>query len=149
MSHSEWTVCLESDPNTDIREKILKPLAAYNEACAGPGHWEVLAITVRNHQGEVVGGLWGRIGYNFLNIELLALGPAKDSGLGRRVMAVAETEALKRKLAGVWLDTWSFQAPEFYRKLGFEECGRIEEYPPGHQRIFFVKRFPESRPTHA
>jgi len=26
-------------------------------------------------------------------------------------------------------------------KFGFVECGRITGYPPGHDRIFFVKRF--------
>ena len=105
MNHVDWIVSLESDPKAEIREEILKPLAAYNQACAGPGHWEVLAITVRNQQGEIVGGLWGRIGYNFLNVELFALGPAKASGLGRCIMAMAEAEALKRKLAGVWLES--------------------------------------------
>jgi hypothetical protein len=37
------------------------------------------------------------------------------------------------------VDTFSFQAPEFYRKLGFREFGRID-YPPEHQRIFFQKQ---------
>jgi GNAT superfamily N-acetyltransferase len=149
MTQDNWTVCLEPDPDPEIREKILKPLAAYNEACAGPGRWETLAVTVRDPGGEIVGGLWGRIGYNFLNVELFALGPARDSGLGRRIMAMAEAEARTRNLAGVWLDTWSFQAPDFYRKLGFQECGRIDDYPPGHHRVFFVKRLPQSRSTDA
>ncbi len=33
------------------------------------------------------------------------------------------------------------QALGFYLKLGFTECGRITGYPPGHDRVFFVKRF--------
>ncbi|MGH8409424.1 MAG: GNAT family N-acetyltransferase, partial [Pseudomonas sp.] len=41
--------------------------------------------------------------------------------------------------AGIWLDTFSFQAPGFYRKLGFSEFGHIAEYPPGHTRHFFQK----------
>jgi ribosomal protein S18 acetylase RimI-like enzyme len=56
-------------------------------------------------------------------------------------MRLAEAEARRRGLLGIWLDTWTFQAPDFYPKLGFVECGRITEYPPGHDRIFFVKRF--------
>jgi ribosomal protein S18 acetylase RimI-like enzyme len=95
--------------------------------------------------GEILGGLWGRIGYNFFFVEIFALGAARGHGLGRRLMGMAEAEALKRNLSGLWLDTWSFQAPDFYRKLGFEECGRITDYPPGHDRIFFVKRLPQGR----
>ena len=35
----------------------------------------------------------------------------------------------------------AFQAPGFYQRLGFTECGRIRDDPPGHDRIFYVKRF--------
>jgi ribosomal protein S18 acetylase RimI-like enzyme len=76
-----------------------------------------------------------------LLVELLALGPARGEGLGRRVMALAEEEARRRGLSGIWLDTWTFQAPGFYVRLGFTECGRIPDYPPGHDRVFYVKRF--------
>lgn len=37
------------------------------------------------------------------------------------------------------LDTFSFQAPGFYRKLGVSEFGHIADYPSGHQRHFFQK----------
>jgi GNAT superfamily N-acetyltransferase len=141
MQSSPWEIILESDPDAEIRAKILEPLAAYNESAAGPAHWGLLALTVRDRDGEIVGGLWGRTGYGFLFVELLALGPAKGLGLGRKLMALAEDEARRRGLSGIWLDTWTFQAPGFYAKLGFLECGRIADYPPGYARIFYVKRF--------
>jgi len=141
MQATPWRVTLEADPDETLRAKILEPLAAYNESVAGPGRWGLLAVTVRRQDDAVVGGLWGRTGYGFLFVELLALGPAKGLGLGREVMALAEAEARRRGLLGMWLDTWTFQAPGFYQKLGFTECGRIPEYPPGHDRIFYMKRF--------
>jgi len=141
MQANHWTITLEADPDMSLRAKILEPLAQHNEAAAGPGRWDTLAVTVRGVDGEVAGGLWGRTGYGFLFVELLALGPARGLGLGRKVMALAEAEARRRGLLGIWLDTWTFQALGFYPKLGFMECGRITEYPPGHDRIFYVKRF--------
>ncbi len=136
-----WSLRLEPEPIPALREHILAPLGRYNEEVVGPGHWSLFAITVRGEQDEIVGGLWGRMGYGFLFVELLATGPARGRGLGRRIMAMAEQEARDRGLLGMWLDTWTFQAPEFYLKLGFVECGRITDYPPGHDRVFFVKRF--------
>jgi len=127
MAGSEWTVVLEADPDPSLRAKILEPLSAHNDAAAGPGLWATL--------------MWGRTGYGFVFVELLALGPAWGGGIGREVMALAEAEARRRGLVGMWLDTWTFQAPGFYQKLGFTECGRITEYPAGHDRIFYVKRF--------
>ena len=41
---------------------------------------------------------------------------------------------------GIWLDTFDFQAPEFYKKLGFSQFGEIVDYPPGHSRHYFQKR---------
>jgi ribosomal protein S18 acetylase RimI-like enzyme len=55
-------------------------------------------------------------------------------------MAMAEDLARERGCVGVWLDTFDFQAPEFYRKHGYEQFGRLDDYPPGHQRLFFQKR---------
>lgn len=141
MPDAAWTITLEADPDPSLRALILAPLDAHNQEMAGPGQWGLLVVTVRDAAGAVVGGLWGRTGYGFLFIELLALGPARQQGLGRRVMAEAEAEAKRRGLVGAWLDTWTFQAPGFYEKLGFSECGRIRDYPPGHDRIFYTKRF--------
>ncbi len=124
-----------------MREQILAPLAAYNEAAAGAGDRGVLAVTVRDAAGQVAGGLWGRTGYGYLFVELLVVGPARQQGLGTELMRQAEAEARRRGLLGMWLDTWTFQAPDFYPKLGFVECGRIPHYPPGHDFIFYLKRF--------
>lgn len=136
-----WRVVLEAEPNEAIRAQILAPLNAHNERAAGPGNWENFAITVRDADGKIAGGLWGLAGYGFLFVHLFALGKAKGVGLGREVMGLAEAEARRRGLLGIWLDTWTFQAPGFYQKLGFVEFGRIGDYPPGHDRVFYVKRF--------
>ena len=140
MVSGPWSLQLEAEPDAGLRERILAPLVAHNTEAAGPGDRGLLAITVRDEQDEVVGGLWARIGYGYMFVELLALGPARGHGLGRQVMAMAEAEARARGLLGIWLDTWTFQAPGFYQRLGFTECGRITDYPPGHDRIFYLKR---------
>ena len=131
---------LDAEPDRALREQILAPLIQHNETAAGPGHFQPLAVTVRDASGTVAGGLWGYSHYEFLFIEILALGAARGAGLGRQVMQLAEAEAHRRGLRGIWLDTWTFQAPGFYPKFGFVECGRITGYPAGHDRIFFVKR---------
>lgn len=135
-----WTAALEAAPDPAIREAILQPLSAHNVATVGQGNWAPLAVTVRDAAGQVVGGLWGNIWHDFLFVEFLATGAARGHGLGRAVMQLAEAEALRRGCTGIWLDTFSFQAPGFYAKLGFTECGRIADYMPGQDRIFLVKR---------
>ena len=135
-----WTVSLEAAADESVREAILKPLLAHMDSNVGDGGRTPLVITVRDESGEIAGGLWGNTWHNFLFVELLAMGAAKGEGIGRRVMQLAEEEARRRGCAGIWLDTFTFQAPWFYPKLGFTEFGRITGYPPGHDRIFLMKR---------
>ena len=137
-----WTIKQENEPDTALRSAILDVLVKHNTAASGSdGDWQALAIAVRDEAGTVVGGLWGYTLYGFLFVELLAMGEARGGGVGRQVMALAEAEAKRRGCVGMWLDTFTFQAPKFYPKLGFTELARIEGFPPGHDRLFLVKRF--------
>ena len=38
------------------------------------------------------------------------------------------------------MSTYSFQAPAFYVRAGYIECGRRSAFPHGHDQILFVKR---------
>jgi GNAT superfamily N-acetyltransferase len=63
----------------------------------------------------------------------------RGRGIGRELMAGAEAHALERGCHSAWLDTFSFQAPGFYPRLGYTVFGELD-YPPGHKRIFLQKR---------
>ncbi|KKC35100.1 GCN5 family acetyltransferase [Devosia epidermidihirudinis] len=90
--------------------------------------------------GSVDGGLTGRISFNQLFVELLVVPERlRGQGVGRELMGRAEKLARERGCAGIWLDTFTFQAPGFYKKLGFTEFGAIADYPPGHSRVFLHK----------
>lgn len=58
-------------------------------------------------------------------------------------MLTAEAESVRRGCIGAHLDTYDYQAPDFYRKLGYEVFGSIEDHPPGHTRFWMRKRFAE------
>ena len=38
------------------------------------------------------------------------------------------------------LSTHSFQAPGFYARFGYQECGRMPAYPRGYDQIHLVKQ---------
>ncbi|NVZ21265.1 GNAT family N-acetyltransferase [Pseudomonas costantinii] len=129
------------DVTAQEREAILKPLRAYNLSHTGEMAFENVGILLRDPiTQEVVGGLYGQISYGWLFIELLSVPDSmRTQGAGTQLMRAAEEVARQRGCVGIWLDTFSFQAPGFYRKLGFSEVGHIADYPPGHQRYFFQK----------
>ncbi|MHC8305272.1 GNAT family N-acetyltransferase [Pseudomonas sp. PB3P13] len=132
---------MTQEPTPEDREAILAPLRAYNLAQAGDGESELLALLVRDANDEILGGLYGRFFYQWLFIELLSVpDEARGQGMGSRLMKMAEDLAREKECVGIWLDTFDFQAPQFYKKLGFTEVGEIADYPPGHRRFFLQKR---------
>ncbi|WMN19926.1 GNAT family N-acetyltransferase [Pseudomonas piscis] len=137
-------ICIEvvANPGQEERLAIVKPLRAHNRAKGGDPQAEIVALLARDeHSNEVIGGLHGEFFYRWLYIELLAIPEqARGQGIGSRLVRTAEGLARKKGCVGVWLDTYDFQAPEFYKKLGYSQFGQIDDFPPGHKRFYFQKR---------
>jgi GNAT superfamily N-acetyltransferase len=131
-----------ANPGEPERAAVLRPLNNYNVAQAGDPQPENLALLIRDERtDEVIGGLYGSIFYRWLFIELLAVPEqTRGQGTGSKLLDMAEELAKEKGCVGIWLDTFDFQAPEFYPKHGFTRFGQLDDFPPGHQRYFFQKR---------
>jgi ribosomal protein S18 acetylase RimI-like enzyme len=55
-------------------------------------------------------------------------------------MDAAEAFAVERGAFAATLETHGFQAPNFYTKRGYGVFGRLDDYPPGHAKLFPRKR---------
>jgi len=99
-----------------------------------------IAVFVRDLTERIAAGLDGVAygGWLFVN-NLWVSEPLRGQGIGRMLIVTAESEALKRGCHSAWLDTFSFQAPGFYQKLGYEIFAALD-YPPEHKRYFLRKR---------
>ena len=90
----------------------------------------------------IVGGLIGHSSYDWLFISVLIVPEQlRGNGLGRTLLLQAEDIARSRKLTGVWLDTFSFQARSFYEKLGYTIFGELEDHPQGISQYWLKKHF--------
>ena len=124
------------------RLAILTPLLAHNLANGGDDAHETFALLLRDpDSNEVIGGLYGKISYRWLLIDLVSVPESmRGQGIGEQLMRKAEEVAREKQCVGIWLETFSFQAPGFYRKLGYVEFGRLADYPPGHMRFYYQKQ---------
>ena len=64
---------------------------------------------------------------------------ARRQGLGSLLARAVEEHARGKGCAQVILSSHTFQAPDFYRRLGYVEQARIAGYPMGHADIHFRK----------
>jgi GNAT superfamily N-acetyltransferase len=107
----------------------------------GPANHAPLWLFARDPEGKVQGGLRGETYWSWCTVDMLAVAkPYRRQGIGSRLLAKAEEIARARGCVGIRLDTTSFQAPDFYHRHGYAEFGRIEGYPPGHSRVWFMKK---------
>lgn len=83
-----------------------------------------------NVDGAVRGGLMAEAIGEWMHISLLWVDERfRRSGLGTALLKRAETEAKSRGARGVLVDTFSFQAPDFYKMHGYLAYGQIEDCP--------------------
>ena len=123
-------------------EAIFQALDACSRDVIGPAKPRLLVIPIRDDAGTVRGGLWGCTMFEWLNVQMLVVPePLRGQGVGSALMALAEMEARARGCRGMHVDTFSFQAAPFYRKLGFSLFGVLDDYPPGHKQLYFRKYF--------
>ncbi|MEV5437871.1 N-acetyltransferase [Streptomyces sp. NPDC052682] len=92
--------------------------------------------------GALGGGLVGHTWATWLHVTYLWVDEAhRGAGLGSRLLSEAERIAgAERGCRAARLETWDFQAPEFYRKQGYEVVCVIPDYPPGITEYTLTKR---------
>ena len=118
-------------------------LDAHGAAIVPPRKKRDIGVFVRDENGRVLAGMAGVTYWNWLHIKLLWVDDSlRGQGIGRRLMQMAEVEAVERGCHSAMVDTHSFQAEEFYVALGYEVFGRLQDFPMGHQRIYLQKSLP-------
>jgi len=116
-------------------------LDQFNIAATGIADRRPLAVLAEDPDThEVLGGVTGRTSLGLLFLDVFFLPETlRGSGLGSRILQMAEDEGRRRGCRSAVLYTISFQAPEFYKLHGWRVFGEIACDPPGTHRIFLTK----------
>jgi GNAT superfamily N-acetyltransferase len=127
---------MRTDPTPAEIDFLEDRLYEFNSKATGIVDALGLVVFGRDAPGEVVAGLCGHTWGGCCEIRQLWVHEMhRGQGIGRRLLEVAETEAQRRGCFQIVLATHSFQAPEFYRKLGFEIVDSFPDYPRGYQHL--------------
>lgn len=134
----EYQIVSVDQPQWDI---IGGGISAYNTRHAGDEHAKRLCFVLKGPDQAVVGGVIGITYWDWLYIDLMWIQEElRGHGFGHKLLTLAEEEARGRGAKNVYLDTFSFQAPDFYKKHGYRVFGELQDFPPGHQRYFLTKQ---------
>jgi GNAT superfamily N-acetyltransferase len=135
-----------SDTPTPKEVSLIKErLADYNREQTNGEYDEPgieINLVLKDHRGVVVGGINASTMLRVMHLEALWVAEAyRKHGYGRALVLAAERIGLERGC--ITAQTWSlsFQAPEFFQKLGYAVFGVSDGYPDPIKEHYFIKRF--------
>ncbi len=134
---------IKSVPASDkgFRDFIGHKLNSYNGKKIGRFNWRELDLKAVDSEGKIVGGLASGTYWGWLFVKMLWVDEKhRNQGVGTQLLHQAEKIAEKRGCKYVHLDTFSFQAPDFYRKAGFQRFASLKPFPKGSTRYFLFKK---------
>ena len=99
-----------------------------------------IGVFFEDETGRMLAGLTGETFGNWLCIKFLFVSEQlRGQGIGSELLETAESEAMQRGCRYAFVDTFSFQAPAFYKKHGYREVFTLEEYPYTEKRHYYTK----------
>lgn len=123
---------------------ILKKLSNFNQhQVPDTQDPEVIPLHyhIRNEKDEIIAGInavmyaWGIVAIDVMFVE----DSYRSQGLGRQLLQQVENEAKQKGASLIHLDTFDFQAKDFYLKQGFQVFGTLENCPLLHKRFYLKK----------
>jgi GNAT superfamily N-acetyltransferase len=136
----ELEIVYDPLPTEALTRFVDDNLVGFVIARTGVSDWHPVNLFLKNKQGEWLGGLLGFVWGGWLHVRILWVSErVRGRGHGTRLMDAAERFALEHGAIAATLDTHTFQAPDFYAKRGYEVFGRLDDYPPGHAKLFLRK----------
>jgi len=136
----KFKIRLEQKPQKSDIKFLGNKLDQFNLAQTQVYDDKYLGIFVRDDHNKIVGGLYGMSWGGWLEIKYLWLREdLRRNGYGKKLLQMAEKEGKARGCKSVLLDTFSFQAPKFYKKFGYQVFGVLDKFPARHKRFYLKK----------
>ena len=120
---------------------ILKEIIKYNLERIEDKNPKDLGIFLYDEDDNKIAGLIGDTHANWFSIKFLWVKEQfRGNNIGSRLLQQAEETAKERGCKYSFLDTFGFQAPNFYKKHGYKEAFILENYPLSGKRHYFTKK---------
>ena len=127
-------------PTENEVKQIRESLAAFNKERVGEDGHTALYLVAYDEEGNLCGGILGGTYWGWMYVDILWVREDhRNSGIGSKLLREAEMEAKARGCHHAHLDTMSWQAPDFYRKHGYEVIGILPDIPSGNQKYLLMK----------
>lgn len=134
-------VPIEGEPNPKDKKVMVEGLLFHHAKSGHPRKSKTYSILLKEDKEKVMGAVIVTFLWNGMEINSLWVDETiRKQGWGRKLMQAVEKEAVKRGCTVAYTNTFPWQAPEFYKKLGYELYGKLDDLPKGSSLSYFCKR---------
>jgi GNAT superfamily N-acetyltransferase len=138
-----YKTVIDYDVKEEDKKIILDGLIASTKDVLGSEDFleKSFSIMLKDENNNTYGGIVARFDLESMYVDLLWVDKnLRHQGYGTKLLNAAEREAYKLGCHYSTVDTYSFQAEEFYLKNGYTRLGEIKNLYLHHSKIFLRKK---------
>jgi GNAT superfamily N-acetyltransferase len=130
----DFQISQQEEPSADELQVLEDGIARYTETHIGVEDRREVVFFLRDSDGLIVGGVKGSYGkYGWLWVDSLWVSnQIRGRGFGAQLLTHIERKAIEDGCTNAYLNSFSFQAVEFYKKQGYQVFGELKDFPPGY-----------------
>lgn len=134
-------ISYEGDLPKKDRDIMVKGLLSHHAGQGHPRKSSLYSISLKDENENVLGAVVVTFLWNGMEINSLWVDESvRGEGWGKKLMEEVEKEGRKRGCTIAYTNTFSWQAPEFYKNLGYKLYGKLDDFPRGSSLSYFVKQ---------
>ncbi|MFK3588451.1 GNAT family N-acetyltransferase [Lactobacillus sp. 23-2] len=120
-----------------VNEKVHQMLQEYNAQYMEDSGDYIFYI---EEDGKIAAGIVATAVFDTVEIDYLCVAEGcRSHGYGLQLLNKVEKEAAAKQIKRIILNTYSFQAPNFYKKLGYKQLFKIAPAFKDYDQYYFIK----------
>ena len=135
-------IIIEEENPDKIKDALHLGIKDFNYHTFGQYELQPFAIYMQDAPGVIIAGAYGfkLAKHHTIRMEFVWVKEdLRHQGLGAKILHRVEDYARQLQFHFIQAMTLDFQAPEFYKKMGYQLLGNIPQWFCGHDAIFFSK----------
>lgn len=135
----------DSKNNQEIKKKLENKIVRYNndfvsDETRNKASGELCYIS-KNDSGFIQAGISMNWYLGIMHIDYLWVSSSqRGKKVGEQLLKLAEEKAISVGCTVIHLETYSFQAPNYYKKFSYEVFGTLENVPEDGISLFYMRK---------
>lgn len=131
---------IHDDMTKDEADYVQRKLVEFADQFTKPRNYREFGVVLRNEDGNTIGGITANTVWEWLQIGVLWIPEdMRGQGFGHQLLQRIEELGRQKGCRFARLDTFEFEAREFYEAHGYAVTSQTDDFPTGHTQFHLTK----------